>query len=328
MGRVTTHMATCDDSEARLWCYQVRDPEISEIEEPDATIIADSKRKRSSDSCGQHEACVCSSRILELERNLSQLEARMREMVQCQIGQINATVEAALVNSRPVKKVKKSPKLRDRCCFICGGSEGSVLNRQLGVVLDDRCRKQMEVIKHGGRLTERRDMWERAIIHLNCPTAAMLAQKLGVLPVGAAENFNVQQCTDRMAGQMCTICQEPMMVGSRVQTLGCSSRHIFHHECIGSWLQTHKSCPNCREPIEPPSAEPMKPILQLCRRASGLQIPEDFDVMDLLSEENPATCTNLLGTWEKEATTTTIGTESPGSSCLTNSSSSMQSGIV
>merc|ERR1712159_12384 len=149
----------------RLWCYQVRDPEISEIEEPDATIIADSKRKRSSDSCGQHEACVCSSRI-------------------------------------------------------------------------------------------------------------------------------------------------------------------FHHECIGSWLQTHKSCPNCREPIEPPSAEPMKPILQLCRRPSGLQIPEDFDVMDLLSEENPATCTNLLGTWEKEATTTTIGTESPGSSCLTNSSSSMQSGIV
>lgn len=147
------------------------------------------------------------------------------------------------------KKSKRSSKSQDRCCFVCGGQEGTVSNRQLGVVLDDRCRKQMDVIKHGGKLTERKDMWERAIVHLRTPTAQMIADKLGVQLVDVDSQQNVTSCPADIAGEPCAVCMEKMGLSCRIQTLECGSRHTFHHECIESWLNESSTCPLCREDL-------------------------------------------------------------------------------
>jgi len=327
----------CDDSEARPKCFEVRQPdtEIDACDEPcdPDPILLDCKRKRGSEP---HDCVSCHRHILKLEQHIqllnAQLESKMHDIVQSHVEDMQAkmqsSIEAAVANSRPPKKMKKNSRLPNRCCFICGGNDGPVLNRQLGVVLDDRCRKQMDVIKHGGKLTERRDMWERAIVHLNCPTAALLAQKLGVKLIDPQCNFNVQACNERIAGQICTVCQEPMVLGSRVQTLECSSRHIFHHECITSWLQTNKTCPNCREDVKPPGSTPHQPV-ECCkfqRTGSGdsgllalaLLDGSDLDLMDLLggNDQDPAACARLFDTWEVPSST-------GGSTHTTNSSSSM-----
>jgi len=43
------------------------------------------------------------------------------------------------------------------------------------------------------------------------------------------------------SGETCSICLEPC--GHGVE-LVC--KHVFHAECIGKWLDTNPSCPNCR----------------------------------------------------------------------------------
>jgi hypothetical protein len=132
---------------------------------------------------------------------------------------------------------------------VCGGPEGSVLNRPLGVVLDDRCRQLVDVIKHGGRLTERKELWERAIVHIHTPTAQSIAKKLGVQPHGPSNPEHVTSCSPKLAGEPCAVCMEPMKQGARVQTLECCSQHTFHHECIASWLAESTTCPLCREDL-------------------------------------------------------------------------------
>ncbi|KAF9626577.1 hypothetical protein IFM89_036092 [Coptis chinensis] len=42
----------------------------------------------------------------------------------------------------------------------------------------------------------------------------------------------------------CTICFDEFEVGSEVTSLPC--KHVFHGECIGSWLGTSHLCPICR----------------------------------------------------------------------------------
>eukprot|EP01041_Mallomonas_annulata_P002926 gene2926-5742_t len=42
----------------------------------------------------------------------------------------------------------------------------------------------------------------------------------------------------------CCICQEDMAVGNEVLKLHC--RHVYHSQCVESWLEKHNTCPMCR----------------------------------------------------------------------------------
>jgi hypothetical protein len=34
-----------------------------------------------------------------------------------------------------------------------------------------------------------------------------------------------------------------------IAQLNCSSKHIFHVECLKQWVKKNDTCPNCRESI-------------------------------------------------------------------------------
>ncbi len=51
------------------------------------------------------------------------------------------------------------------------------------------------------------------------------------------------------ASPHCTICLNNFNAGQDVAELGC--RHFFHRDCIAQWLRQHKTCPVCRQQVEP-----------------------------------------------------------------------------
>lgn len=166
---------------------------------------------------------------------------------------------------------------------MCNGTESTVLNRQLGVVLDDRCRKQVDVIKNGGKLAERVSLWKNALVHMNTPVARQMMQTLGMEP--APKTLKVEPCSLEHAGDPCAVCMEPMGYGARVQTLECGSQHRFHHECALQWLKESATCPLCREDVSaqcghPPLKEPHGPTCSSGPSAvasCAIPIPDTLD---------------------------------------------------
>ena len=47
----------------------------------------------------------------------------------------------------------------------------------------------------------------------------------------------------------CVICFMPYEADDQVVTLPCDTRHIFHENCIETWLKSNNSCPLCKQPI-------------------------------------------------------------------------------
>ncbi|CAE7551433.1 unnamed protein product [Symbiodinium sp. CCMP2456] len=43
---------------------------------------------------------------------------------------------------------------------------------------------------------------------------------------------------------VCVVCQEAMPVGSKAKAMPCG--HLFHDECLLSWVKKSNSCPTCR----------------------------------------------------------------------------------
>jgi len=206
-------------------------------------------------SCCGH--CGCKDEIRALKEHIEllnqQLEARIETYVQAHVNEMENTykkeLKAIVAAENPAKKSKKTGQL-PRCCFVCGGTDSPVLNRQLGVVLDDRCRKQLNVLTNGGKLTERQCLWENAIVHLRTSTALSIMKHLGLKPAPLAHR--VEPCSSQFAGESCAVCMEQLWAGCRIQTLKCGSQHRFHHECARRWLQESSTCPLCRDPLPEP----------------------------------------------------------------------------
>ena len=61
---------------------------------------------------------------------------------------------------------------------------------------------------------------------------------------------------------ICNICLAEIYPGVNFIRLGCSDRHLFHQNCIYTWLQQNPSCPLCRakvsllDPVESPLHSP------------------------------------------------------------------------
>ena len=98
-----------------------------------------SKRKRPSsvkESC-PNECCNCQEQIKDLKSQIellnTQMEARLHAYVQTHVQGMLSKMQASALP--PAKKAKRSVRSQERHCFVCGGHEGTVLNRQLGMLL-------------------------------------------------------------------------------------------------------------------------------------------------------------------------------------------------
>ena len=47
---------------------------------------------------------------------------------------------------------------------------------------------------------------------------------------------------------LCTICQEEIELNAKCRKMP-ACKHIFHVECIDTWIAIRKHCPNCRSDI-------------------------------------------------------------------------------
>ena len=56
----------------------------------------------------------------------------------------------------------------------------------------------------------------------------------------------------------CSVCKEEFKLTEKVIKLPCN--HVFHPNCINTWLSQHNSCPTCRYelPTDDPDYERMK----------------------------------------------------------------------
>ena len=55
----------------------------------------------------------------------------------------------------------------------------------------------------------------------------------------------------------CAICLEEFKADDEVDTLNCHQAHVFHHDCIKSWVASQQdkleemTCPSCRGIVQP-----------------------------------------------------------------------------
>jgi len=63
------------------------------------------------------------------------------------------------------------------------------------------------------------------------------------------ENFEDATAEEIGENSVCIICREEMVAGA-AKKLHCG--HIFHTNCLRSWLERQQTCPMCRTPVIPP----------------------------------------------------------------------------
>lgn len=193
------------------------------------------------------------------------LESRVRVLEQSAAGPSGGRVAA---NPR---RVSKTP---GRVCFCCGGGTAVHRHRDLGIPLDDKCRKQVETIRQGGVLTERREAWGQTLRKIlpNARALEMLmaleGQVDGQAPPQKRRRYNatddssvvVSQHQHAMTttsggsceGDKCVICQET--ANDATQNLELPCKHAFHRNCIVPWVEKNSNCPVCRAPTKIESA--------------------------------------------------------------------------
>jgi len=112
---------------------------------------------------------------------------------------------------------------------------------------------------------------------------------------------------------LCSICLSPVEEGARIGALPCN--HIFHIDCLKSWIKRRNVCPLCQEPNIAAirterrvlNREPVGTVIQVQRRSNGL--------MRRNRQPNQRTNTERLRrrrrNQESRWTQTQVGNESP-----------------
>ena len=54
---------------------------------------------------------------------------------------------------------------------------------------------------------------------------------------------------DALGESECPICRDDFDVGSRVIKMPCARTHVFHRDCVATWLRKDDSCPLCRSSL-------------------------------------------------------------------------------
>lgn len=195
------------------------------------------------------------TKVDELKARVLQLETEIR-------GEGKVVFAKGTAPKRPVKN-------NGRRCFCCDGTTAVHRHRDLGVPLDDKCRKQVETFKQGGVLTERRELWGDALKKIlpNARAREMLVFLEGEDTVNRDDQrekrrkksrSQVQTETQSIASQpkvcqpktcpedQCTICQDYLHAYSGTKLISLPCEHSFHRDCILPWLQERPTCPVCR----------------------------------------------------------------------------------
>ena len=70
--------------------------------------------------------------------------------------------------------------------------------------------------------------------------------------------------------------------------LKCNFAHIFHEECLFSWVSTHYTCPLCRDPVvnNPLIIEKIKNLSRLSANAIIHEGDEENQIADILAIQN------------------------------------------
>lgn len=232
------------------------------MEGTECPLATEGERPHKRPRCRADGVCTeCAPVVQQLRDEMTKMRAELEERLHTYI---RTYVKAAIAESReqPDKQVEtERPQLKLEAqpetapaeeptdslrCFVCNGPSAN-MNRYLQVPLDGRCRKQVEHMKHGRPPAARWELWQRALPQMSSNGAKEVMSKLGLSTL--AENGAGNVHSSDVADDICTVCFEPIGKGSRVQTLGCSARHTFHHDCVQSWLRESASCPLCREDL-------------------------------------------------------------------------------
>ncbi|XP_078165204.1 putative RING-H2 finger protein ATL36 [Carex rostrata] len=100
----------------------------------------------------------------------------------------------------------------------------------------------------------------------------------------------------------CAICISEFIDDDILQLLpGC--RHVFHTDCIDTWLENHVTCPVCRSNLSDPEVLAGKRLLSMNSEL------EDFDISSQVSEHEQKSDNGLRGKENRRAQSITEGWE-------------------
>jgi len=110
--------------------------------------------------------------------------------------------------------------------------------------------------------------WMLALMQLLSQSVADQQGPRGASKDALEDLQRVKACAETRSVQpSCVVCMEDFKDGDSCIKLPCSSRHIFHENCIMPWLKTHNTCPTCRHELEPeappsPQFSPLSLMMQ------------------------------------------------------------------
>jgi hypothetical protein len=126
--------------------------------------------------------------------------------------------------------------------------------------VDEEAREQAEMMQQKRRLEWEKKFNQGRFSDANTPiTRVEELARHGVILLDAADTRPAMSRDAREELRLvtvthednCPICQEPMKLGSKAKAMPCG--HLYHDECLMSWVAKSNSCPMCRNdemPIE------------------------------------------------------------------------------
>ena len=88
--------------------------------------------------------------------------------------------------------------------------------------------------------------------------------------------------SESCATRECVICTNPFIKGAALISLPCSELHVFHRECLGTWLARQSSCPMCRQALQATRLERRSSDSAHSRRSSSLFDEDRESALEIL----------------------------------------------